>query len=83
MFQKCASSNAGIFAFFAFVTLNLNVMVDFMFSVMVTIMIMGNFGSKLIQLIMPFDLANIFVTVLQLEPITITTIITITITTTT
>jgi len=39
--HKCASSNSGVFAFFAFITLNINVMVDFMFTVMVDIMIMG------------------------------------------
>ena len=45
--QKCASSNSGIFAFFAFITLNLNVMVDFMFSLMVDIMIMGTFNGNI------------------------------------
>ena len=44
--QKCASSNSGIFAFFAFITLNINVMVDFMFTVMVEIMITGTGGCK-------------------------------------
>ena len=44
--QKCASSNSGIFAFFAFVTLNINVTLSFMFTVMVTIMITGTAGCK-------------------------------------
>ena len=35
----CASSSTGVFAFFTFLTLNLSVMVDFVFSAMVTIMI--------------------------------------------
>ena len=39
--KVCASSNTGIFAFFAFITLNLNVMVDIMFSAMIDIMING------------------------------------------
>ena len=52
-FQKCASSNSGIFAFFAFITLNINVTIDFMFSLMVTIMITGNLGASEFFLIYP------------------------------
>ena len=41
----CASSSTGIFAFFAFMTINLNVMVDIMFSAMINIMINGTFAG--------------------------------------
>ena len=40
-FKVCASSGTGVFAFFAFIVLNLNVMVDVMFSAMIDIMING------------------------------------------
>lgn len=43
--EVCASSGTGVFAFFAFLVLNLNVMVDFMFSLMVDIMITGVFNG--------------------------------------
>ena len=44
-FKVCASSGTGVFAFFAFIVLNLNVMVDVMFSAMIDIMINGTFSG--------------------------------------
>ena len=59
----CASSSTGIFAFFAFMTINLNVMVDIMFSAMINIMINGTFAG------LPGNWFNSYICILSLAMI--------------